>query len=57
MYLEKYTDRFNINDGKMMEKATSIIGSLSEPALWIGIIAAAIMIVGCIQIRKRNNIT
>lgn len=55
-YLEKYAGRFNIEDGEMMEKATSLIGSLSEPAFWMGIIAAAIMIAGCVQIRKRNNI-
>ncbi|MBT5072693.1 MAG: hypothetical protein HOJ34_08870 [Kordiimonadaceae bacterium] len=57
-YLEKYGDRYDIDDGgNMIEAVTGLLGSLGEPSLWIGIIVAAAMIAGSIQIRKRNSIT
>ncbi len=31
--------------------------SLTDPAFWVGTVIAAAMIYGCIEIRKRNNIT
>ncbi|MBL4602183.1 MAG: hypothetical protein JKY84_05525 [Emcibacteraceae bacterium] len=41
----------------LVDISMNYLSSLTDPSLWIGTIIAAIMIAGCIQIRKRNNIT
>lgn len=56
-YLERYGNRYDIEDGgNLIEAVTGILGSFSEPSFWYGIVVAAVMIVGCIQIRKRSSI-
>lgn len=56
-YLEKYGRQFEANEGEnVVEGVFSLLGSFSEPNFWYGIIVAAAMIAGCIQIRKRSSI-
>ncbi len=57
IYLEKYAGRYDIDDGFTLDRVTSLLSSFSEPNFWMGLVAAALMIVGCIQLRKRNMIT
>ena len=56
-YLERYGDRFDFEDRSILEGIGSLFGSFSELSFWVGIAFAVAMIVGCIQMRKRNSIT
>ncbi len=56
-YLGRYSDRYEIEDGNILEGIFSLLGSFGEPSFWYGVVIAGLMIVGCIQLRKRNSIT
>jgi ABC-2 type transport system permease protein len=56
-YLEEYGNRFDIEDCELMKDIISLLGSFSQPSFWVGLVFAAAMIGGCIQLRKRNSIT
>ncbi|MEZ5757977.1 MAG: hypothetical protein R3D86_07135 [Emcibacteraceae bacterium] len=57
IHLETYVDRYDVDHGAtMVSSIFGLFGSFAEPSFWAGIVVAAAMIIGCIQIRKRNSI-
>ncbi|HRW29677.1 MAG TPA: hypothetical protein P5227_06755 [Emcibacteraceae bacterium] len=57
IHLETYIDRYDADHGvNMINGIFGLLGSFAEPSFWAGIAAAALMIFGCIQVRKRNSI-
>ncbi|MCP5381323.1 MAG: hypothetical protein H6912_03060 [Kordiimonadaceae bacterium] len=57
IHLETYIDRYDVDHGSnMVNGIFGLLGSFAEPSFWAGIVVAATMIFGCIQIRKRNSI-
>lgn len=44
-------------DINIVADSLGYLNSLADPSFWVGTAVAAAMIYGCIQIRKRNNIT
>ncbi len=57
-HVDKYGYRFEDGDGvNLVEGSLGYLESLAEPSFWAGIVVAAAMIYGCIQIRKRNSLS
>ncbi len=60
-FIDKIGDRLEIyfeldENMDLLDLVGTYLSSIADPNFWYGIAVAAIMIVGCIQIRKRNSI-